>query len=107
MGLDETVGEHGVEVLADRGGAEAEPVAELRDGGRAVLQEELHDPVPGPYIDIRGSEDNGGRLDHRAATGLHPVFHYANVTYFLEHLQTGAPVISPTDSAAPAHPCVR
>ena len=80
-GLHQLLGEHGVEVLADRGGAQAQLGADLGGRGGAPLHQQVGDPVTGATV------RRGGR-SHRTVADHHLVFHYANVTYFLRPLQT-------------------
>ncbi len=47
---DQTVGERGVQVPADRRRGEPEPVGELGRGGRPELQQEPHHPITGALV---------------------------------------------------------
>ena len=49
-GLDQAVGEQGVQVPADGRGGQAEPRGQAGGGYRAVLQDEPGDPPPGARI---------------------------------------------------------
>ena len=99
------VGEHRVEVLADRGGAEPQLGAEFGGGGRAPLQQKPGDPVPGAPVG-----------EHRR-TPARPLPHL-DTSYFTTptlrisggSLQTGPPVIQNTGSPERANfinACVR
>jgi hypothetical protein len=80
-GLDQVVGEHRVEVLADGRRAEPQGVAELGRRAPATLEEELGDPVPGAAV-------RTGSVRHQAVADRLRVFHNRNVTYFARHPQT-------------------
>jgi hypothetical protein len=78
-----------VEVLADGRRAQPEAGAEIGRGGLAQLQEQLRDPVTGAPV-------RRGSMCCHVAPDQHLVFHYSNVTYFVEPLQTSGPVIRNT-----------
>jgi hypothetical protein len=81
--------DEGVQVPADGGRAQAQLRAQLAGGDRAVLQQELGDPVAGTVVGTGVVSQRGG---HRG------VFHYTSVAYFLSKPQTAPPVIQNTRS---------
>src|SRR5262249_6968347 len=89
-GLDQTIGEHRVEVAADSGAAQAERLTQLAGRGRPVLQQQLSDAVTGApvrRIPIRGPGPVG---EPRR------VFHTPSVTYSITYAQTAAQVTQAT-----------
>ena len=96
-GLDQAVGEHRVEVLADRRRAEPELRAQLGRGGRAALEQQLGDPVPGAPV------RRGGDRPPRPLRDSTSFFTTPTLRNSAAHLQTGAPVIHDTGRARAAH----
>ena len=85
-GDDVTGGLQRVQVPADGRRAQAQRRAQLAGRDRAVLQQELADPVAGTVIGTGVSRPR----DHRW------LFHYTSVAYFLSPPQTAPPVIHRT-----------
>jgi hypothetical protein len=79
-GLDQAVGLHRVEVLADGGGAQAQLRAQLDGGGMTPLEQQLGHPVAGATVGV--ATGRPGRRPDRPpnCSRKHRVFHYPNVT---------------------------